>query len=258
MLLPALRTALPALLVLVTALACAPETPAPKPSPGGNVLPGTPGVVGRPSTLRVAWTTVGGQSAPLWVAQDAGLFKKHNLDVELVFMESGTAAVQAALAGEVPIFATSSPTIVNARLDGADVVELANYVPSADVRDEQYPFASVGSTDRFVRDQPDTVRNFMRAFVEAIHYFKTKPVESKQILRTWMKTDDEQLIDETWDAYAQRYLSSKPYPTVQGAQAMLELAAQTSTKVIVANPLEYINPKFVEELDKGGFVDTLK
>jgi NitT/TauT family transport system substrate-binding protein len=344
-----LRVALPAILVLITAFGCAPETPAPKPGPAGNVLPGTPGVVGKPNSVRVAWFTVGGQVAPIWVAEDAGLFKKHNLDVELVFMEGGTTAVQAAVAGEVPIFTTGSQAIVNARLEGAEVVDLAQYVPSlpyvlvanpriqsgadlkggriatarrgaasdvafqyavrklgldpntdvtvlqigdqesrfgalqagsidatvvdeafgaeatrqgypvlADVRDLQFPFVSVGTTDRYLRDQPDTVRNFMRAFVEAIHYFKTQPEESKQILRKWMKTDNQELIDDTWDSYAHRYLSSKPYPTVQGAQAMLEFAAQTSTKVIVANPLDYINPKFVEDMDKTGFVDNLK
>jgi NitT/TauT family transport system substrate-binding protein len=257
--------------------------------------------------------------------------------------------VQAAVAGEVPIFTTGSQAIVNARLEGAEVVDLAQYVPSlpyvlvanpriqsgadlkggriatarrgaasdvafqyavrklgldpntdvtvlqigdqesrfgalqagsidatvvdeafgaeatrqgypvlADVRDLQFPFVSVGTTDRYLRDQPDTVRNFMRAFVEAIHYFKTQPEESKQILRKWMKTDNQELIDDTWDSYAHRYLSSKPYPTVQGAQAMLEFTAQTSTKVIVANPLDYINPKFVEDMDKTGFVDNLK
>jgi NitT/TauT family transport system substrate-binding protein len=352
----ALRAVLPALLVLVATLACAPEAPAPTPGPARNVLPGTPGVVvgtpggvSKPSSVRVAWFTVGGQVAPLWVAQDAGLFTKHNLDVELVFLEGGTAAVQAAVAGEAPIFTSGSQAIVNARLEGAEVVDLAQYVPSlpyvlvanpriqsgadlmgartataprgtasdaafryavrklgvdpnndvtelqlgdqesrfvalqagsidatvvdeafgaeasrqgfpvlADVRDLQFPFVSVGTTDRYVRDQPETVRSFMRAFVEAIHYFKTQPEESKQILRKWMQTDNEQLIDATWDAYAHRYLSSKPYPTLQGTQAMLELAAQTSTKVIVANPLEYINPRFVEDLDKSGFVDNLK
>ena len=348
MLRAALRAVLPAL-VLMAAVACAPDTPAPKPNPAGNVLPGTPGVVGKPTALRVAWFTVGGQMAPVWVAEEAGLFKKHNLDVELVFMEGGTTAVQAAVAGEVPIFTTGSQAIVNARLEGADVVDLAQYVPSlpyvlvanpriqsgadlkgariatarrgaasdvafqyavrklgldpnndvtvlqigdqesrfaalqagsidatvvdeafgaeatrqgfpiiADVRDLQFPFVSVGTTDKYLRENPDTVRNFMLAFVEAIHYFKTKPEESKQILRKWMKTDNEQLIDDTWDSYANRYLSSKPYPTVQGAQAMLEFAAQTSTKVIVANPLEYISPKFVEDMDHNGFVDNLK
>jgi ABC-type nitrate/sulfonate/bicarbonate transport system substrate-binding protein len=127
----------------------------------------------------------------------------------------------------------------------------------ADVRDVKFPYASIISSDRFVRDHPDAVRAFMRAFLEAIHYFKTKPEESKQVLRKWLKSDSDQLIEDTWDAYANRYLASKPYPTIEGAQAMLEFAAQTSPKVIVANPLEYINPRFVEELDKSSFVDRL-
>jgi NitT/TauT family transport system substrate-binding protein len=346
----ALRGALlPILLVLAVALACGPATPPPPPVPGGPVAPGTPGVVGRPVALKVAWSTVGGQSSPVWVAQDAGLFKKYGLDVELVFLEGATTGIQAAVAGEVPIAVTASQAIVNARLEGADIVDLAQYIPRlpyvfvanpriqsgadlkggrvatarrgaasdvafqyaarklgldpntdvtvlqigdqesrfaalqagsidatvvdeafgaeaarqgfpalADVRDVEFPFGSVAASGAYVRDHADVVRNFMAAFVEAIHYFKTKPEESKQILRRWMKTDNEQLVDETWDAYAHRYLSSKPYPTLDGAEAMLEFAAQTSTKVIVASPLEYIYPKFVEDLDKSGFIDNLK
>jgi NitT/TauT family transport system substrate-binding protein len=345
---PLRRAAWPLLLVLAVTLACAPATPPPPPVQGGLVAPGTPGPVGRPTSLKVAWFTVGGQSAPLWVAQDAGLFQKHGLDVELVFIEGGTTAVQAAMAGEVPIITTGSQAAVNARLEGADVVDIAQYVPSlpyvlvanpriqtgedlkggkvatarrgaasdvafqyavrklgadpntdvtvlqigaqesrfaalqagsidatvvdeafggeaarqgfpviADVRDLQFPFVSVVTTGAYIRDNENAVRSFMRAFVEATHYFKTKPEESKQILRKWMKADSEQLIEDTWDSYAHRYLSTKPYPTLQGTQAMLEFAAQTSTKVLVANPLDYFNTKYVEELDKSGFVDRL-
>jgi NitT/TauT family transport system substrate-binding protein len=342
------RTLLPTLLVLVVALACAPASPAPPPAPGGVVSPGTPGAVTQPTNLKVVWFTVGGQSAPLWVAQDAGIFQKHGLNVELVFIEGGTTAVQATVANEVQLITTGSQAAVNARLEGADVVDLAQYVPSlpyvlvanprikggedlkggsvatarrgaasdvafqhavrklgldpnndvtvlqigaqesrfaalqagsidatvvdeafggeatrqgfpviADVRDLKFPFVSVVASGKFINENQETVRAFMRAFVEAIHYFKTKPEESKQILRKWMRTDSDQLVEDTWDSYAHRYLASKPYPTVEGAQAMLEFAAQTSTKVIVANPLDYINPKFVDELDKSGFIDRL-
>jgi len=282
------------------------------------------------------------------VAQDAGLFAKHGLDVELVFIEGGTTAVQAAVAGEVPIITTGSQALVNARLEGADVVDRAIYVPRlpyvlvanprirggadlkggtvatarrgaasdvafqysvrklgldpnadvtvlqigaqesrfaalqagsidatvvdeafgeeatrlgfpslADVRDLEFPFVSVGASRAFVRDRPEVVRAFMRAFVEAIHYFKTNRLESERILNNWMKAENPKLVSDTWEAYAQRYLSSKPYPTVSGVEAMLEFAAQTSPRAAGADPKGFIDPRFVEELDRGGFIDGL-
>jgi NitT/TauT family transport system substrate-binding protein len=339
----------PSLLLLGLALVLACSGPAPAPAPAvGVVGPGTPGPVSTPTALKVAWFTVGGQAAPVWIAQDAGLFQQYGLAVELVFIEGGTPAVQAAVAGEVPIITTGSQAAVNARLEGAGVVDIAQYVPSlpyvlvahpriqsgadlrggrvatarrgaasdvafqhavrklgldphtdvtvlqigaqesrfaalqagsidatvvdeafgdeaarlgfpilADVRDLRFPFVSVVTTDAFIRERPDTVRAFLRAFVEAIHFFKTRPDETKAILRKWMKTESDDLIEATWEAYAHRYLVSKPYPTVEGVQAMLEFAAQSSPKVIIANPLEYIDRRFVEELDRSGFIDRL-
>src|SRR5262249_51553407 len=131
---------LPLALILGALLACAPATPttapaasapavAPAAAAGTGPAPPPPSAP-PPGSLKVAWFTVGGQSAPLWVAQDAGLFRKHGLDVELVFIEGGTTAVQAAVAGEVPIITTGSQAVVNARLEGADILDLAHYVPT--------------------------------------------------------------------------------------------------------------------------------
>jgi NitT/TauT family transport system substrate-binding protein len=337
---------LPCGLALGLAIACAPPAPGAAPETRGPAAeaPARPPLV----PLKVAWFTVGGQAAPFWVAQDAGLFTKYGLDVELVFIEGGTTAVQAAVAGEVPIVGTGSQAVVNARLEGADILDLAHYVPTlpyvlvanprirtgadlrggrvatarrgsasdvafqyamrklgldpntdvtvlqigaqesrfaalqagsidatvvdeafgeeatrlgfpvlADLRDVVFPFVSVAASGAFVRSRPDDVRAFMRAFIEAIHYFKTHRAESQQILQRWMKTDNQKLIDDTWEAYAQRYLASKPYPTLAGAQAMLEFAAQTNPRAASADPADFIYPQFVEELDRSGFIDGL-
>ena len=39
--------------------------------------------------------------APLWVTHEAGLFRKHGLDVQIVFVEGGSSAVQTLIAGDV-------------------------------------------------------------------------------------------------------------------------------------------------------------
>ena len=69
-------------------------------------------------------------SAPLWMAQDSGAFKKYGLDVKLIFLAGGLSPV-AVMAGEVPFALMSAGVMVPAALRGADLVmvaALSNYL----------------------------------------------------------------------------------------------------------------------------------
>ncbi|MBI4319659.1 MAG: ABC transporter substrate-binding protein [Chloroflexi bacterium] len=69
---------------------------------------------------------------PLWVAKEAGLFEKNGLDVDLLFVESGTRIAQAILGGEIPIGNTGGSSTVAATVAGGDMVivmGLANAFP---------------------------------------------------------------------------------------------------------------------------------
>ena len=69
-------------------------------------------------------------SAPLWMAQDSGAFKKYGLDVKLIFLAGGLTPV-AVMAGEVPFALMSAGVMVPAALRGADLVmvaALSNYL----------------------------------------------------------------------------------------------------------------------------------
>jgi ABC-type nitrate/sulfonate/bicarbonate transport system substrate-binding protein len=44
--------------------------------------------------ITIAYSSVSGNMAPLWITHDRGFFRKNGLDVQLVFIESGTTAVQ--------------------------------------------------------------------------------------------------------------------------------------------------------------------
>jgi ABC-type nitrate/sulfonate/bicarbonate transport system substrate-binding protein len=56
---------------------------------------------------------------PLWVAQDAGLFKKHGVEATLKLLNSQV-AIQALVAGDVDVI-SSGPDLVNVRLQGVPV-----------------------------------------------------------------------------------------------------------------------------------------
>jgi NitT/TauT family transport system substrate-binding protein len=67
----------------------------------------------------ISYTQASGAFTTLWVAQEAGLFKKHGLQTTLKVLNSQVAA-QALVAGELDVISTG-PDLVNMRLQGAPV-----------------------------------------------------------------------------------------------------------------------------------------
>ena len=62
---------------------------------------------------------------PIWLARDAGLFSKHGLDVEIIFMRGGTLVTMGILSGELQLSGAGAESVVAARVEGGDVVLLA-------------------------------------------------------------------------------------------------------------------------------------
>lgn len=78
--------------------------------------------------LRIAYTSIAIVFAPLWTTQEAGIFKKHGLDTELLYIGGGPPSTQALLAGDVKISFTAAGAVVSANLAGSDVVLLGTTV----------------------------------------------------------------------------------------------------------------------------------
>ena len=71
------------------------------------------------TSFTISYTQASGAFTPLWVAQEAGLFKKHGLDASLKLLNSQV-ALQALVAGDVDVI-SSGPDLVNARLQNVPV-----------------------------------------------------------------------------------------------------------------------------------------
>ena len=77
-------------------------------------------------TFTISYASVSGTRAPLWIAQDLGLFEKYGLDVNLVYIASGVISVNALLGGSVDIIAASGSSAVSAAARGAPLVIIAS------------------------------------------------------------------------------------------------------------------------------------
>ena len=62
---------------------------------------------------------------PIWVAKDLGLFSKHGLDVEVIFMRGGALITMGVISGELQLSGIGAESVVAARAEGGDVTLLA-------------------------------------------------------------------------------------------------------------------------------------
>src|SRR5215510_1724626 len=75
--------------------------------------------------LRVAYAAITAAFSIPWIAKEAGIFQRHGLDVELVYIASGSKAVQTLVGGSIDVAAIGGPAGVDAKLAGADTVYIA-------------------------------------------------------------------------------------------------------------------------------------
>ncbi|MBM2810797.1 MAG: sulfonate transporter substrate-binding protein [Chloroflexi bacterium] len=78
--------------------------------------------------MPAAYVGEGQGAGPLFVAQRAGLFLKEGLDVQIRLIEGSRSVVSALLGGEVSFANFAAPALLQACLDGADLVFLTSGV----------------------------------------------------------------------------------------------------------------------------------
>ena len=72
-------------------------------------------------SLKVPFAALSPNYAPLWIADQAGLFKKYGLDVQLIYISAGSVIVPAILSGQVDIANMSSAPALTAWARGAEL-----------------------------------------------------------------------------------------------------------------------------------------
>jgi NitT/TauT family transport system substrate-binding protein len=300
--------------------------------------------------VNVAYSSISGNNAPLWVTLDRGFFRKYGLEVQAVLIESGTTAAQSLISGDVSFAHMAGAAVMQSNLRGADTLMIAGVVntlifqlytdkgitrpdqlkgktvgvtrfgsstdfamryalekyglePNKDVTILQlgnvpallsaleggklqaamlsppttlrakkagfpvladlqmlgleYQHTGVATTRTLIKSKPDLVRDFMRAYVEGIHYAKTHRKETLDILAKYLRTDDKDILEETYESIMATLVPEKPYPTLKGIQIMLrEMGARDAT-ARAARPEQFVDLTFIKELDTSGFIDRL-
>jgi NitT/TauT family transport system substrate-binding protein len=68
-----------------------------------------------------------GSASVLWIAKDAGIFKKHGLDVNVIYIEGTPKALMSLFAGELQVVAGTGPAVASAKVRGADATMIMGF-----------------------------------------------------------------------------------------------------------------------------------
>ena len=82
-------------------------------------------------TIKVPYVSISGFQAPLYVGERAGLFKKNQLDAQLIYMPGGSLIVQTLLSGDVGVASLAPPSAVSAWAKGAELAIVAGGIERA-------------------------------------------------------------------------------------------------------------------------------
>jgi len=303
-----------------------------------------------PRKIRVAITSISGSMVPPWAANEAGIFKKYGLQVEVIATPSGIQGTNALIANEISFLQIAGSTTTGAAVGGADLKIVATMTatlvlnlavrpeiekpeqlrgksigisrfgtslhsgarlaakhyglePGRDVHIVEIgagdwivgalqgnrvqagvfgypatgravklgnrvmlhlpalniPYASTGVSTRgdIIHDDPDLVRRYLSAQIEAIALMKKDRPFTLKVLSKYLRTNDMDLLNESYDIQIAKYMQKTPLPTAEAVRSVLEELTDRNPKAKDLDPNKFFDDRFVRQLQAGDFIDAL-
>jgi NitT/TauT family transport system substrate-binding protein len=179
------------------------------------------------------------------------VLKKFGLDPvkDLTILQLGTqpARVQALAAGAIDATIVSPPLDLTAKKQGYQIlVNIAELgIP--------YPQQVIETTERFIRENPTAVKNFLKGFIEGVRYVATHKDETKKLIAKYLKVTDPEILEATYQSYLQ-VTDYSAYPNLEGMRNALDEVAQRVPAAKNKKPEDFVDTHFLKEFEKEGFL----
>jgi NitT/TauT family transport system substrate-binding protein len=162
-------------------------------------------------------------------------------DVTVVQARDAAGQVSVLTSGQVQAVMLSPPNDLVAQKQGAKL--LVDTVPLK----LAYQATGVATSRSYLSKHRAAAVSFVKAISDAIQRFKTDPAYAKQVMQTYLKIEDPEILDATWKGYAAAF-EDVPYPSVAGIQEILD---ETGDKD--RTPAEFLDSSVVKEIEDSGF-----
>jgi NitT/TauT family transport system substrate-binding protein len=292
--------------------------------------------LGAADRIRISYTAPGPQHGLLWLGDTAGLFKKNNLDLEIIYMP-GNISAPSLMSGEIQFGQMTGALMSPIRLQGGDPVMLVsvqellddrlvarpnikapeelkgkriaisrfgaashmrvlNMLPRFGLSEKDVTFLQIGDTpariiallgnsvDASSFSPPDhlaavqagmrillnmaelnifyqgtglvTTQRMVKTYVEAIQVVRTNPDVTKRAFAKYRKTRDEKQLEDAYQTLRE-VVKPKPYPNMESFKTIFKDVSDRMPAAKTADPREFVDVSFLQELDKSGYIDGL-
>jgi NitT/TauT family transport system substrate-binding protein len=128
------------------------------------------------------------------------------------------------------------------------------HIPSLNI-----PYASTGVSTRgeIIRDDPDLVRRFLSAEIEAIALMKKDRAFATKVLAKYLRTQDAELLGESYDVQIAKYMMKVPLTTAGAVRSVLEELSERNPKAKDLDPNKFFDDRFVRQFQASGFIESL-
>jgi ABC-type nitrate/sulfonate/bicarbonate transport system substrate-binding protein len=300
--------------------------------------------------VRVALGSISVNTSVIPVGQQAGLFAKHGIDLEPIYMGGGMNSLAAVTSNSVQFLAAGSTATISARLGGMDIIMLsvqsnqleygiysapdiktvqdlkgkivtgtrpgasadsalrlflrkAGLEPGKDVvfisvgesqqgrlnalhrgsvsatallppftsmakqlgfheladmrkMDIQYAGTAIAGMTSYIKSHPLAVENFLKGYVESLHYFRTQREKTIDGIMKFLKMSDRARAEEGYDFYVD-LMPVMPYATPDGVKSVLQFLTASQPKAATAKPEEFYDMSFLKKIEGSGFTKSM-
>jgi NitT/TauT family transport system substrate-binding protein len=128
----------------------------------------------------------------------------------------------------------------------------------ADLRKTDIAYAgnSFAAMTPYLKSHPATVENFLKGYIESLHFFRTQKERTVTGIMRYLKISDRARAEEGYDYYVE-LMPQMPYPTNAGMRTVLEFLAPSQPKAASAKPEEFYDTSFLKKIEQSGFVKKL-
>jgi NitT/TauT family transport system substrate-binding protein len=305
-----------------------------------------------PVHLNIGTASVTSSALSLWIAQEQGIFKKHDMETRTILLRGGPILVGSLVAGDIDLAFTTGVPILGAATQGTEIKMLTtttnrlswklmanprirkaedlrgkrigvqsvvgstwmnsmlalealglepkrdniSFLPTGDpvtmsqalevgridaaVLDPAlsrslmskgfslvvdlaqanvfFPGLGFGATQAYIDQHGTVVEKLVTALIESIA-FVLAPANKPTVLKSLMKNlrlREPALAEEGYQDQM-LLLIRKPYPSLEGLRTAQRLMGTQNTKIAALKIEDLVDPRFVQRLDKSGFIDRL-